>query len=65
LVPLRQGEPDSPHVFMTERKGPLTPSAARKIVLPALFLVVPSSAYPKASSYKFVSAGINHKIAGI
>ena len=31
----------------------------------AHFLVVPSSAYPKASSYKFVSAGINHKIAGI
>lgn len=24
--------PDSPYVFTTERKGPLTPSAARKIV---------------------------------
>jgi type 1 fimbriae regulatory protein FimE len=62
LRELRRDYPDSPYVFVTERKGPMTPATARKLITRAgEFAKLPFPIHPHmlrhACGYKLASEG--------
>jgi type 1 fimbriae regulatory protein FimB/type 1 fimbriae regulatory protein FimE len=62
LRELRKDYPDSPYLFVTERKGPMTPATARKIIMRAGELAkFPFPIHPHmlrhSAGYKFANEG--------
>jgi type 1 fimbriae regulatory protein FimE len=62
LRALRKDYPDSPYLFVTERKGPMTPATARKIIMRAGELAkFPFPIHPHmlrhSAGYKFANDG--------
>jgi type 1 fimbriae regulatory protein FimE len=62
LRALRKDYPDSPYLFVTERKGPMTPATARKIIMRAGELAkFPFPIHPHmlrhSAGYKFANEG--------
>ncbi len=62
---LRRDYPDTPYLFVTERKGPMTPATARKIIMRAGELAkFPFPIHPHmlrhSAGYKFANRGPGH-----